>query len=113
MSKETKKEEKNDFDPARAAYMIAWRDQYIEKLEERLQGRAEESSLVKALLFYALFGMSESGEGEVREALIPKEELGALLGAWDCRAEDAGEAYRICFTRQSHKGEADAACQEG
>lgn len=113
MTEENKKQASTDFDPARAAYMIAWRDQYIAKLEERLQGREEENALTNAFLAYALFGISEGGEGEVREALIPKEELRALLGVWDCRAEDAGESYRICFTPSPQKGEADAACQEG
>ena len=41
-------------DKARADYMIAWRDRYIERLQEQLAGREEENALVSALLFCAL-----------------------------------------------------------
>ena len=47
-------------DPNRAAYMIAWRDRYIEKLEQIIEGRAQERQMLDCLLFYALFGMARS-----------------------------------------------------
>ncbi|MBQ8358030.1 MAG: hypothetical protein IJX39_09535 [Clostridia bacterium] len=96
MKKQEKERELPDADPRRSAYMIAWRDRYIKALEEKAAGQEEENALLSALLFYALIRASGEGE-ERREVTIPKGDLSALLGAWECRAEDGGEAYRVRF----------------
>ena len=81
----------------RAAYMIAWRDRYIAKLEEMLQGREEERSMLDCLLFYALFSISKGESGERREALIAKDSLHELLGAWKCHTQQVDGGYRVIF----------------
>ena len=59
-------EKKTDLalDPDRAAYMIAWRDRYIERLQQRLTGREEENAMMSTLLFYGLFHAATEHEGE-------------------------------------------------
>ncbi len=117
-------------DGDRAAYMIAWRDRYIQKMEEERAGYAEERALLHALLFFALFGKSTpcGGAGEdpqmkkappdlggtsgngvpcgeapfsgARTVKIEKEAVRALLSAWGCRTTDAGDAYTVTFEPQ-------------
>lgn len=96
-----KTEEQNELqtlDKDRLAYMVTWRDRYIAKLEERLAGREEENSMLKALLFYAL--VQAGGETETGERQIPvsKQAVADALGRWQCAATDAGEAYLVTFT---------------
>ena len=50
-------------DPRRLAYMVAWRDRYITRLEEQLQGREEENRLLSALLRVALTAVVGGDEG--------------------------------------------------
>ena len=100
--------------PDRAAYMIAWRDRYIAKLEEINRGREEERKMLDCLLFYALFGMAKGAPGEGREVLISRESLRELLGAWRCRTEQVDGGYRVCFeAAREGEGASDAQSQEG
>ena len=102
-------------DPNRAAYMIAWRDRYIAKLEEIKRGHEEERRMLDCLLFYALFGMAKGEQGEEqREVLISREALQALLGAWRCRTEQVDGGYRVCFEAVGEGERAsDGQSQEG
>ena len=59
------KEEKKDTvkeENARLAYMVAWRDRYIQKLEERVSGHEEANDILQALLFFALMKTGEPDE---------------------------------------------------
>ena len=94
-------------DPQRAAYMLAWRDRYIRRLEETLAGREEERALLCALLQYAL----QKGAGASCEIAIDKAELKALLGGFTCAVEDGENAYTVRFLPQE-KERRDAAEQE-
>lgn len=81
--------------PERAAYMVAWRDRYIESLQERLAGREEENRMLSALLYYALGKIAAlDGEGTVH---IPVAEVTAALGRWSCRSEAEGASYAVHF----------------
>lgn len=100
-------------DPNRAAYMIAWRDRYIAKLEEMIEGRGEERRMLDCLLFYALFGIATGAPGEGREVIISRESLRELLGAWKCRTESVDGGYRVLFEAVGGKECADAQSQEG
>lgn len=85
----------------RLAYMIAWRDRYIERLKEQLQGREEESAMQSALLFYALF---EKARGdEVREVTIGREALSELLSVWSCSVAPTEEGYLVRFRKKSEE----------
>ena len=99
-------------DPNRAAYMIAWRDRYIEKLEQIIEGRAQERQMLDCLLFYALFGMARSVEGERREVLIGRESLKELLGAWRCHTERVEDGYRVLFEAVGNGEDPDGQDQE-
>ena len=98
-------------DPQRAAYMIAWRDRYIERLEDTLKGREEERQLLCSLLYYALFSAADKQMGKPHEITIDKEELRALLGEWSCTVENGEKGYTVCFSPQE-KVCRDAAQQE-
>ena len=78
--------------PARAAYMIAWRDRYIKRLEEELAAREEERGLLTALLYYALSGAAR--EGSIR---IDKRELSLLLGRYRPEVENGEDAYVVRY----------------
>ena len=103
-------EMKAQHDPNRAAYMIAWRDRYIARLEQMLEGRAEERRMLDCLLFYALFGMARGADGEGREVVISREALRELLGAWRCRTEQVDGGYRVLFeaVEESESGDAES-----
>lgn len=88
-------------DPHRAAYMIAWRDRYIERLQERLAGREEENEMLSTLLFYGLFGLSKEQASGERAVLIPTAAVAELLGSWKCHAVCEGESYAVHFTPRS------------
>lgn len=88
-------------DPRRFAYMIAWRDKYIEALQERLAGWEEKDALLCSLLHYALARIaSGNNEQHEREVLIDKAELTELLGAFECHASDTGDGYLVRFTKK-------------
>ena len=110
MQEKTKKsKEKPCLESARAAYMVAWRDRYIARLEEELAGREEERKLLCALLYGALI---KKGEGE--DALttrIDKAELTALLGRYSVTVENGEDAYTLRFA-PTEKGSQHGASQE-
>lgn len=97
-----------EHDPDRAAYMIAWRDRYIERLQERLAGREEENAMLSTLLFYALCRTAEADGGE-RRAPIRVKEVAELLGKWSCHTESDGENYTVRFTPRLTAEVTDAA----
>lgn len=88
-------------DARRLAYMIAWRDRYIEALQEQLAGTEEKQRLLCALLHYALaaIGKAQGGE-ETFEVKIPKNEVARALDAWECRAEGADDGYTVRFEKR-------------
>lgn len=91
----------NENDQRRFAYMIAWRDRYIEALQERLAGWEEKDALLCSLLYCALARIASEGEKEdEREVLIDKSEVTKLLGAFECHASDTGDAYTVRFTKK-------------
>ena len=100
-------------DPDRAAYMIAWRDRYIESLQERLAGREEENGMLSALLFGALCHKAKPRRNGERRVLISVKEVAELLGRWSCHTESDGENYAVCFTPRALEGVNDAAKGSG
>ena len=98
---ESTAQEVQENDPRRFAYMIAWRDKYIEALQEQLGGWEEKDALLCSLLYYALVRIAnDSDEKDEREVLIEKNELTKLLGAWECHASDTGDAFCVRFTKK-------------
>ncbi len=91
------KTETKIIDRDRLSYMVAWRDRYIQRLEERLAGREEENAMLQALLFYALVTVGRRTEGGV-EIPIPKQEVTRAIGCWRCDTTDGGEHYLVSFT---------------
>ncbi len=87
-------------DPDRAAYMIAWRDRYIESLQQRLAGREEENAMMSTLLFYGLFHAAAVCEGK-RCVRIPTQAVAELLGRWQCHTVSEGTDYAVYFTPRS------------
>ena len=102
MSEMKNESEQRLIDPDRAAYMIAWRDRYIERLQERLAGREEENEMLSTLLFGALFRMAETQENGDLRVLIPTKAVAELLGSWKCHTVIEGENYAVRFTSR-HK----------
>lgn len=102
-------EKKTDLalDPDRAAYMIAWRDRYIERLQQRLTGREEENAMMSTLLFYGLFHAATEHEGE-RCVRIPTQAVAELLGQWQCHTVSEGADYAVYFTPRSEAEQAHA-----
>lgn len=101
MSQKNDKKENTPYDPAKAAYMLAWRDRYIESLQERLAGREEENEMLSALLFCALFQRSTRCETGEREVLIPTKLVTELLGKWQSHVISAGENYAVRFSNRA------------
>ena len=98
-----------DYDKNRLAYMVAWRDRHIAALKERLEGQEEQELMMQTLLFYALHAAGEqNGKGE-REVAIPKAEIAALLGHWQCSTTDGGDHYLVRFFVTEKEGENGAA----
>ena len=96
------KEEKKDTvkeENARLAYMVAWRDRYIQKLEERVSGHEEANDILQALLFFALMKTGEPDEAGRITVRVPKAEITEALGKWQCDPSDGGDAYEIIFHR--------------
>jgi hypothetical protein len=87
-------------DEARAAYMVAWRDRCIARLEEELAGREEERRLLCALLYGALVGAADRSAQDAPEVRIGKAELSALLGRYTAAVENTADAYIVRFTPQ-------------
>ncbi|MBQ8341152.1 MAG: hypothetical protein IJY22_02095 [Clostridia bacterium] len=86
--------------PHRAAYMIAWRDRYIEDLQNRLAGREEENRMLSTLLFCTLLERAtEAADGQLR-VLIPTATVAKLLGRWQCRSVSEGENYAVYFSER-------------
>ena len=94
----------------RYAYMIAWRDRHIEKLQDRLAGREEVNQMLQTLLFYALARVAEEQGNGQRGIRIPKEEITAALGKWGCDTTDGGDHYLVTFreAKQPSDGEGKA-----
>ena len=109
--KEKKKTETGErFDEGRAAYMIAWRDRHIEKLEEGLSGYEEQARLTQALLAFALFHAATPQDGtegaDERVLEIPKAELSALLDAWECATQANDTCYLVRFFKKGERKDA-------
>ena len=89
----------------RLHYMVAWRDRYIQRLEERLGGREEENAMLQTLLFYALITVGERQEDGSVTVPVSKQTVSDMLGRWQCDTVDAGEAYLVTFTPVAEAGE--------
>ena len=88
-------------DPRRFAYMIAWRDQYIAALQERLAGWEEKDVLLCSLLHYALAAAADPNDAQEEfEVQIPKAEIAKRIGEWECHAEDKDDCYCVRFTKK-------------
>lgn len=99
--KENTAKEPLENDPRRFAYMIAWRDKYIEALQEQLAGWEEKDALLCSLLYYALASLASETDGQdEREVLIDKREVTKLLDAWECHVRDTGDAYCVRFSKK-------------
>ena len=94
----------------RLAYMVAWRDRHIAKLQDRLAGREEVNDMLQTLLFYALARVAEEGEDGTRSIRIPKAEVMAALGRWGCDTTDGGSHYLVTFreAKRPTDGEGEA-----
>ena len=99
-------------EPERLAYMVAWRDRYIESLEERVQGMEEQKQLLEALLLCALAERaSEIGDGR-REVVLSREAVAEALHRHVCTAEPCEAGYRILFAAVTEE-EADGTEEAG
>lgn len=85
-------------DQNRLAYMVAWRDRYIEKLEERLKGHEEENAMLQTLLFYALVTVGRPGDAGELQIPVSKRAVAETLGKWQCDTTDGGDDYLVTFT---------------
>lgn len=90
-------------DPARAAYMIAWRDRHIKKQEQLLHGYEEQTSLLEGLLAFVLCKKAQEHGMLFR---IPKAELRAMLNSYVCEVENGEEEFliRFCEKQESDNG---------
>ncbi|MBO5354462.1 MAG: hypothetical protein J6B09_00160 [Clostridia bacterium] len=96
-------------DPRRFAYMIAWRDRYIEALKQELAGWEEKDALLCSLLYCALARIASEGEEkDGGEVLIEKSEVTKLLGTFECHTSDTGDAYAVRFTKKQEQSQASA-----
>ena len=95
-------EARSNGDPKRAAYMIAWRDRRIAALEETIAGYREESKLMEALLAFALCRAARPRKDGTRALRIPKEQLTAMLGAWESSlsTDESAPSVSSSFTRK-------------
>jgi hypothetical protein len=103
MEKKTKKERLQE-ERRRYEYMIAWRERYIHRLQELMEGKEEERALLNALLAVALEALAGNGEGVRAEAgeagktlAISKEAVRASLGKFTCQCAEEAEAYALTF----------------
>ena len=108
--KETKRDELMMLDKERLAYMVAWRDAHIKKMQDRLAGCEEINEVLQTLLFYALAQSAKDRGDGVREIRVPKAEITASLHRWGCDTADGGDAYLISFTEggRAEDGEGEA-----
>lgn len=121
MSKETKsKKGLREEERRRYDYMIAWRERYIEKQREMLEGREEERGLLLALLSLAfgnlLTGQSEGIRTQPLEGgdvlvEIQKEAVRGALGRWQLQCTENEEAFALTFSPA--KEAEDAAAENG
>ena len=106
MSKKNKKEQvKSDIDKKRYEYMIAWRERYISKQKEVIEGLEEEERMLTALLavsFGALLGEDEgitvTREGETLCVSIEKAVLRHTLDRFSVECRDEEHAAAVRFT---------------
>ena len=91
-------------DPKRAAYMIAWRDRHIKKQEELLRGYEEQSTLMEALLVFALLQASTQTQKGF-ELRIPKAELRDVLERYACEVACGDEEYVIRFFEKRERND--------
>ena len=109
-----KERELYKMEPARLAYMVAWRDRCIEALEERVQGMEEQMRLLEALLLCALTGSATQCADGSREIVLSREAVSEALCCWESGAEPCEQGYRIRFTPVVQKEEgADGTEEEG
>jgi hypothetical protein len=92
-------------EPARLAYMVAWRDRYIKALEERVQGMEEQKVLLEALLLCALADGAVPCEDGSREILLTRNAVSEVIRSCETVAEPCEEGYRIRFIPVSACGE--------
>ena len=105
-----RRDEKRE-DEARLAYMVAWRDKYIARLEDALQGREEEARINLSLLGFCLRELSlgghrfraEDGEGQ-RTLHLPKEAVREALETCYAAVEQDDREYRILFLKNGGEG---------
>ena len=92
--KQSRAEERRRYD-----YMIAWRERYIRRLQEILEGKEEELKLLNALLAVSLQALTGEGDGICAERCeggavlrIKKEAVRLMLGRMQasCTEEEGG-----------------------
>jgi hypothetical protein len=95
---------------ARLAYMVAWRDRYIERLEEALQGREEEARINLSLLGFCLRELSLGGQhlkteesDRQRMLHLPKDAVREALESCYAAVEQDEAEYRILFWKDGGK----------
>ena len=96
----------------RFEYMIAWRERYIEKQRELLEGREEERELMLSLLSVMLDALAGHGEGvsvEKRKAevevRIGKQAVREALGRWRARCTESEEAFELLLVPAADSAE--------
>jgi hypothetical protein len=106
VSKKNKKEKSHvDSEKSRYEYMIAWRERYISKQKEVIEGLEEEGRLLSALLAVSFEALLGEGKGvstyQEETALcvrIEKEVLRHALDRFSVSCLDGGEAAVLRFT---------------
>lgn len=99
------------FDEKRAAYMIAWRDTYMEKQRQIIAAYEQKDALYNALLAYAMLQAAKEGATENR-LVIPRRALKEMLFAFECEILQDEQDYTLLFHRREEVAHAGAGAQE-
>lgn len=100
-------------EPERLAYMVAWRDRYIEALEERVKGWEETHALLQALLYCALADRAAVLEDGSRETVLTREAVSEAVAAWESAARVCEEGYAVRFTPRLQGSDEEGAGEDG
>ena len=105
MKKEEKKQRDDRTFSGRAAYMVAWRDRHIEKMEAYCKGLEGKCALLEALLACALQQFSSPVEAG-RSIKISREELKNTLNRWQTSTLLREDAFEVTFSEKEEESEA-------
>ena len=110
MKKREKRRDKENENEARLAYMVAWRDRYIARLEDALKGREEEAQINLSLLGFCLRALSlgdrplKTEENDRQRTLhLPKDAVREALESCYAAVEQDEAEYRILFWKDGGK----------